>query len=548
MDQLQINKDQFGAWAYFHQTGFEINYWYYNIPIGITIAFGEVYLQRIGTGYTGVISKVFEARYYLRVSTVLVQAGIDMNKIIHPCLETTYEEDIYWINKGCGNGIVNSTIDSASEQWDDANTSSGDGWSSTCQIEDLYVWTTNTFIDLTAWTYDWGNGVLKTAVKEQWDDGNTSSLDGWSDLWQVETGWTCTGSDGSKSSWSSIWGDGLRVGSEAWDDGNKSDGKGWLSNWSGAINGWHCSGGTISTPDICTEQWGDTYITIDEQCEDGNSLAGDGWYNWMIEAGWTWSSSDGRTSTWVTHWGDGLRAGTEVWDDGNTDETEGWTADCSGVVPGWHWSGGSATSKDVWTTIWGDGIKTTAEKWDDGNSTDGKGCLDDWSRVVRGWNCNPGTPYVWYFVNMDGVRAINGEDWDDGNSVDSGDGWTNIGHIETNWSCKDDILGKSVWRWIWGDGYRNANFEKCDDNNNDNGDGWSSGCLVEDKYQWIGGSTTVSVKNIETKSQKNWDKKSKKIETKKKLRLKVKKIETKSQKIETYKKEILKINDFLQNY
>ena len=35
---------------------------------------------------------------------------------------------------------------------------------------------------------------------------------------------------------------------------------------------------------------------------------------------------------------------------------------------------------------------------------------------------------------------------------------------------------------------------------------------------------TVSVKNIETKSQKNWDKKSKK------LRLKVKKIETKNQK------------------
>ena len=58
---------------------------------------------------------------------------------------------------------------------------------------------------------------------------------------------------------------------------------------------------------------------------------------------------------------------------------------------------------------------------------------------------------------------------------------------------------------------------------------------------------TVSVKNIETKSQKNWDKKSKK------LRQKIKKIETKSQKnwdkklkklrqkvkkIETYKKNL----------
>ena len=38
-----------------------------------------------------------------------------------------------------------------------------------------------------------------------------------------------------------------------------------------------------------------------------------------------------------------------------------------------------------------------------------------------------------------------------------------------------------------------------------------------DKFLVLIRSYTVSVKNIETKSQKNWDKKSKKIETYKKI-------------------------------
>ena len=448
-------------------------------------------MQRIGTGFNGIISKVFEVRYYLRVSTVLVQAGIDINKMLHPWLETSYEKDIYCINPGWGNGIVNSTLDSSSEQWDDANTLSGDGWSSTCQIEDLFVCNTNTFIDLTSCTYDWGNGKLNTSVKEEWDDGNADSSDGWSSLCKIESGWTWSGAVGSKSTCSSIWGDGLLVGSEVCDDGNKSDGKGCLSDWSGSVNGWYCSGGSLTTPDVCSEQWGDGYITVDEQWEDGNSISGDGCFNCQIESGWTWTSSDSRSSTWITHCGDGLRAGSEVWDDGNTDGTEGCNADCSGVVLGWQWYGGSETSKDVWTTVWGDGIKISNEAWDDGNATDGKGWLNDWSGIARGWYWNPGNPYICYFVLMDGVRAINGEDWDDGNSIDFGDGWTNSGKFESNWSWKDDILGKSIWRWIWGDGYRNANFEQCDDYNNDNGDGWSYSCTVENNYQWIGGSIST---------------------------------------------------------
>ena len=31
---------------------------------------------------------------------------------------------------------------------------------------------------------------------------------------------------------------------------------------------------------------------------------------------------------WVTHWGDGKRAGNEKWDDDNTNPNDGWSCSC----------------------------------------------------------------------------------------------------------------------------------------------------------------------------------------------------------------------------
>ena len=57
---------------------------------------------------------------------------------------------------------------------------------------------------------------------EQWDDGNTANGDGWSSIWKVESGWSCSG---APSIWY-IWGNGIKEGTEAWDDGNVANGDG----------------------------------------------------------------------------------------------------------------------------------------------------------------------------------------------------------------------------------------------------------------------------------------------------------------------------------
>ena len=51
---------------------------------------------------------------------------------------------------------------------------------------------------------------------------------------------------------------------------------------------------------------------------------------------------------WVPIWGDGLRLGSEKWDDGNNLDGDGCKGDCSAIEPSWDCSGGSMTSKDVW--------------------------------------------------------------------------------------------------------------------------------------------------------------------------------------------------------
>ena len=47
------------------------------------------------------------------------------------------------------------------------------------------------------------------------------------------------------------------------------------------------------------------------------------------------------------------------------------------------------------------------------------------------------------------------------------------------------------WKEIWGDGIKlNTDKTYWDDGNTINYDGWSSSCLIEDKYIWSGGSIT----------------------------------------------------------
>ena len=102
-----------------------------------------------------------------------------------------------------------------------------------------------------------GDGVISNSV-EQWDDGNVISGDGWSSSCNVEQGfsWTTNVLSNPQSSWSDVWGNGVRISSSGCDDGNNINGDGWDSNWNVEL-GYIWTGGTSTTPDKCTEIWGD---------------------------------------------------------------------------------------------------------------------------------------------------------------------------------------------------------------------------------------------------------------------------------------------------
>ena len=76
--------------------------------------------------------------------------------------------------------------------------------------------------------------------------------------------------------WHTIWGDGLRVGSEQWDDANKNPGDGWSDNCL-IEKGYACKGGTYQTPDVWYIVWGDGLIIGPENWDDWNGYSGDGW-------------------------------------------------------------------------------------------------------------------------------------------------------------------------------------------------------------------------------------------------------------------------------
>ena len=383
-----------------------------------------------------------------------------------------------------------------------------------------------------------------------------------------------------------ICGDGKRIGNEKWDDGNANSGDGWDSTWRNIEASYVCSGGSSTTsdtwtlctsglyqndatnPTLCVTHWGDSKKAGSEKCDDGNTVSGDGCQSdcTAVETGWVCSGgtvnardtctfctsglyqNDATTpTTWVPHWGDSLRAGSEKCDDGNTANSDGCKGDWTTVDAGWVWSGGSTTTRDtctfctsgfyqndattptVWVTHWGDSLRAGTEKWDDGNTANGDGCKGDcsavesswvwsggtttsrdtWTFCLSGWYQNDSTnPTIWVSIWGDG-KEVGTEKCDDGNTI-SGDGWKgDCSTVESSWvwsggsSTTKDVCNfwTSGWyqnsstnpeAWITrcGDGFR-VGSEVWDDSNTKSGDGCSSSCLsIEDLYIWYGGSAT----------------------------------------------------------
>ena len=231
---------------------------------------------------------------------------------------------------------------------------------------------------------------------EKCDNGSVSGTGGWaSDCTSITAGWVCSGGSSTSAdtctqcgagyyqndatnptTWVTHCSDSKRVGSEKWDDGNTTPNDGCSSDCTSIDSGWVCSGGSSSSADTCTK-WPAGYHQNDAT----------------------------NPTTCVTVWGDGLKAGTEKWDDGNTSNSDGCKSDWSSIESSWVCSGGSTTSKDTCTfcssgyyqnnaanptacvTKCGDGFRVGSETCDDGNTVSGEGCTADWLTIE--------TSYVW---------------------------------------------------------------------------------------------------------------------------------------------------------
>ena len=178
-----------------------------------------------------------------------------------------------------------------------------------------------------------------------------------------------------------ICGDGIVVKGESCDDGNDGDNAGCNDSCTGAIDGWECTPGSLTTASVCTQVCGDLYLTASEQCEDGNQNDGDGCDSTCQEEdGFDHASTTnafGQTTTVATPTcGDGKVVSGEICDDAVADfgGTNKCKNDCSGPENGWSCSGGTLTTPSTCIETCGNGYITDSEQCEDGNLADLDGC------------------------------------------------------------------------------------------------------------------------------------------------------------------------------
>ena len=215
----------------------------------------------------------------------------------------------------CGDGTVQTD---QGEACDDGNTMSGDGCSSTCQIEPGYACPTANAPCVPAPRC--GDGILQTG--EQCDDRNDDSGDGCSSTCQIEPGWVCA--TVGVACTAAMCGDGIVAGLEDCDDGNTVSGDG-CSNNCVLETGWACP-----TPDAPCHMTtcGDGVTEGTEQCDDMNNNLGDGCDPFCnFEPVCT-------NGVCIARCGDGIVQPGEACDDGNTRSHDGCSSTCT-LEPGY---------------------------------------------------------------------------------------------------------------------------------------------------------------------------------------------------------------------
>ena len=184
-----------------------------------------------------------------------------------------------------------------SEEWDEGDTNNGNAWQNDWTIKSGYSCYGGNITTTDVWQ-KWGNGFKPSNLgPTAWDDNNTVSGDGCSSTWVTEAGWRWNrNSDSSKDICTEICGDGFKMISSlnSWDDGNNLNSDGWNSSCI-VEAGWTWSGGSSTHKDTCSEIWGDgiRFNSNSTYWDDGNYINGDGWdSNCTVESGWKWAGGD----------------------------------------------------------------------------------------------------------------------------------------------------------------------------------------------------------------------------------------------------------------
>ena len=175
----------------------------------------------------------------------------------------------------CGDGLLQDST----EECDDKNTTSGDGCSATCTVEEGWICP---IVAAQCRAAACGDGIR--AGLELCDDGNLNSGDGCTETCRAEANYNChtPGQLCEKTN----CGNGIVEGTEACDDGNNYLGDG-------------CSvfcqkEPSCAPPAPCGSSCGDGIKFGGEDCDDGNANDGDGCSSKCeVEAGWTCSETAG---------------------------------------------------------------------------------------------------------------------------------------------------------------------------------------------------------------------------------------------------------------
>jgi fibro-slime domain-containing protein len=371
----------------------------------------------------------------------------------------------------CGNGVIET-----GEQCDDGNPVPGDGCSGICTIEPGYICPKPG--TLCTVYQSCGNKIIEGT--ESCDDGNTQGGDGCSVVCAVEQGWSCDLSGCKPTATPIACGNGKVETGEQCDDGNTSASDGCSATCQVEPH-WNCP--QAGKPCIAIAYCGDGLLQADrnEVCDDGNGKPGDGCSGLCtIEPGYA-CPTPGQPCVLIWVCGNGVIDPGEVCDDGNTAAGDGCIADCTAVEPGYKCPKGANNAGGPCTKLpantCGDGILAGSETCDDGNTESKDGCSATCAAEI-GWTCpTPGKPCK--LIGVCGDKRVDydlGEQCDDGNTVGN-DGCSVQCTVEPNWVCPTAGL-PCVSTVKCGDG-KLTGTEQCDDGDTVALDGCDSNCQLE---------------------------------------------------------------------